>query len=57
MLRFRRGYEASQINGRNKQTFFEKILKSGDFLTGLYEKKAKHLLGVSAWDESHKVFY
>jgi hypothetical protein len=43
MLRFRRGYEASQINGSNKQKIFSKEEKCGVFLTDLYKKKAKHL--------------
>ena len=36
MLRFRRGYEASQINGMNKQNILFEQDKCGDFLTGLY---------------------
>lgn len=42
MLRFRRGYEASQINGRNKQGIFSEQEKGDDFLTDLTKQNAKH---------------
>jgi hypothetical protein len=42
MLRFRRGYEVSQINGTNKQNILFKEEKHGYFLTGLYKENTNH---------------